>query len=63
MSFTQIITQLHTLYHQYSYLPLVLFLVALLVMYASFHGQKEQTRWVGYAAALVLVLCFIVAWM
>jgi hypothetical protein len=49
---------IHSL-HQYSYLPLLLFVVALLITYASIHSQKSLTRYLGYVIGVSLVVCCV----
>jgi len=54
---TQLIATLHHLHQQYAYLPLFVFLVALIIAVVSFYNPKEQTRYLGYGVAILLVVC------
>lgn len=54
----QIIIALHQLHQQFVYLPFMLFAVALLIGIASFYNPKDQTRYIGYVAAVLMILCF-----
>lgn len=54
----QIITALHHLHTQFAYLPILLFLVALLIVIASFYNPKPQGRYIGYCVAVAMILCF-----
>jgi len=49
---------LHHLHQQYSYLPFVLFAIALLIALGSFYNPKTATRYLGFAVAVVLILSF-----
>ena len=54
-------TVLHSIHslHQYAYLPVMLFLVALLLIIASMHSQGHKTRYVGYTVAVALLVCCV----
>jgi hypothetical protein len=54
----QVLHSIHAL-HQYAYLPFMLFIVALLVIKASIHSQKDKLRHAGYAVAVLLVICCV----
>jgi len=51
-------SMLHS-FHQYSYLPVVLFTVALLIFISSISNQKSQARYLGYLVALAIVICCV----
>ena len=54
----QVLHSIHSR-HQYAYLPVMLFLVALLILVASVYSQKSQMRYVGYAVAVALLMCCV----
>ena len=54
----QILHTIHAL-HQYAYLPLMLFLVALLIIVASIYSQKSLARYLGYVIGVALVVCCV----
>jgi amino acid permease len=51
----QILHSIHAL-HQYAYLPIMLFLVAIIVILASLHSQNNRLRYTGYVVAVALVV-------
>jgi hypothetical protein len=58
---TSIITMLHSLHH-YTYLPLILFLLALIVVVASYSGKEQKSRLLGYllAACMLFAIVYII---
>lgn len=53
----QILHTIHAL-HQYAYLPILLFIVALLIVKTSIHSQNNA-RYLGYVIAVALLICCV----
>jgi len=55
----QVLHSIHSL-HQHTYLLVMLFLVALLIIIASIYNQKnDRMRYVGYAVAVALLISVV----
>jgi hypothetical protein len=50
---------LHTL-HIPAYAIVLLFVVAILTIYASLHAKSDALRWAGYAVAVCMVLAYVI---
>lgn len=55
----QILHSIHTSLHQYSYLPILLFIVAMLIIVASIHSKNDRMRYAGYVVAVALVVSVV----
>ena len=55
----QILHSIHTSLHQYSYLPILLFVVALLIIVASIYNSNDRLRYTGYVVGVALLISMV----
>jgi hypothetical protein len=53
---SQILHSIHASLHQYAYLPVILFVVALLIIVASIYNHNDRLRYTGYVVGVALLL-------
>lgn len=54
-----ILHSIHTRLHQYSYLPILLFVVALLIIVASIYNNNDRLRYTGYVVGVALLISMV----